>query len=59
MSQTKLSDVLYNAQFFTLGGGDDDVLVTLRLSLIEYIIKDANLICISFSFKHPQIFYES
>ena len=35
MSQTKLSDVLYNAQFFTLGGGDDDVLVTLRLSLIK------------------------
>ena len=35
MSQTKLSDVLYNAQFFFFVGGDDDVSVTLRLLLIE------------------------
>ena len=32
---------LYNTVFFTSGGGVDDVLV--RLSLIEQIIKDANL----------------
>ena len=38
--------------FFTLGGGVDDKLV--RLPLIEQIIKDVNLMCISFSVKHPQ-----
>ena len=31
--------------FFTSGGGADDMLV--RLSLVEEIIKDANLMCIS------------
>ena len=35
---------------------DDDVLV--RLSLIEQLIKDANLMSISFSVKHPQTFWE-
>ena len=43
--------------FFTSGGGVDDVLV--RLSLIKQIIKDANLMCISFSVKYLQIFWES
>ena len=43
--------------FFTLGGGVDDVLV--RLSLMEQIIRDVNLMCISFSVKDPQKFWES
>ena len=34
------------------GGGVHDVLA--RLSLIEQIIKDVSLMCISFSVKHPQ-----
>ena len=46
---------IYNTTFFILGG--DDVL--MRLSLIKQIIKDVNLMCISFSVKHPQIFWES
>ena len=41
--------------FFPIGG--DDVLI--RLSLIIQIIKDVNLICISFCVKHTQIFWES
>ena len=47
---------IYSTVFFTPGGGVDDVL--LRLSLIEQIIKYANLMCISLSAKHPQIFWE-
>ena len=47
----------YNTVFFPSGEGVDDVLV--RLSLVEKIIKDANLMCISFSVKHPQTFQES
>ena len=43
--------------FFPSGGGVDDVLV--RLFLMEQIIKDVNLMCISFSVKHPQTFWES
>ena len=43
--------------FFTLGGSVDDVL--MRLSLVLQIIKDANLICILFSVKHLQTFWES
>ena len=46
---------IYNAVFFPSGGDD----VWMRLSLIKQIIKDANLMCISFSVKHPQIFWES
>ena len=46
---------IYNYSFFPSGG--DDVL--MRLSLIKQIIKDVNLMCISFSVKHPQIFWES
>ena len=42
---------------FTSGGSVDDILV--RLSLVAQIIKDANLMCISFSVKHSQIFWES
>ena len=48
---------LYNTVFFPSGGGVDDVLV--RLSLIKQIIKDVKLMCLSFSVKHPQIFWES
>ena len=40
---------------FPLGG--DDMLI--RLSLIIQIIKDVNLMCISFSVKHLQIFWGS
>ena len=43
--------------FLNSGVGVDDVLV--RLSLIGQIIKDANLMCISFGVKHPQIFWKS
>ena len=46
---------IYNTVFFPSGG--DDVL--MRLSLIKQIIKDVNLICISFSVKHAQTFWES
>ena len=46
---------IYNTVFFP--SGDDDVLI--RLSLIKQIIKDVNLMCFSFSVKHPQIFWES
>ena len=48
---------IYNTVFFPSGGVVDDVLV--RLSLIKQIIKDVNLMCLSFSVKHPQIFWES
>ena len=48
---------VYSTAFFPSGGGVDDVLV--RLSLNIQIIKDFNLMCISFSVKHPQIFWES
>ena len=48
---------IYNTVFFPSGGGVDDVLV--RLSLIKQIIKDVNLMYLSFSFKHPHIFWES
>ena len=41
--------------FFPSGGDVDDVL--LRLSLIKQIIKDVDSMCISFSDKHPQIFW--
>ena len=43
--------------FFTSGGDVDDVL--LRLTLIEKIIKDTNLMSILFNVKHPQTFRES
>ena len=50
---------IYNSVFFFFhsGEGVDDVLV--MLSLIKQIIKDINLICISFSVKRPQIYLES
>ena len=48
---------IYNTVFFPSGGGVNDVFV--RLSLIKQIIKDVNLMCFSFSVKHPQIFWES
>ena len=41
---------IYNTVFFPSGGGVDDVLV--RLSLIKQIIKDVNLMCLSFSVIH-------
>ena len=46
---------IYNTVFFP--SGDDGVL--MRLSLIKQIIRDFNMMCISFSVKHPQIFWES
>ena len=61
---TKLLKVLYTVLFFffflTSGEGVkgvDEMLV--RLPLIEQIIKDVNLMCMSFSVKHPQTFRES
>ena len=48
---------IYNTVFFHSGGDVDDVLV--RLSLIRQIIKDVNLMCLSFSVKNPQIFWGS
>ena len=48
---------IYNTVFFPSGGGVDDLL--MRLSLIKQIIKDVNLMCLSFSVKHRQIFWES
>ena len=48
---------IYNTVFFPSGGGVDDMLI--RLSLIKQIIQDVNLMCISFSVKHAQIFWES
>ena len=48
---------IYSTVFFTSSGGLDDVL--LRLTLIEQIFKDTNLMSISLSAKHPQTFCES
>ena len=53
----KIICAIYNTIFFNSGGSVDDVLV--RLSLVVQIIKDANLMCISFSVKHSQTFWES
>ena len=44
---------IYNTVFFPSDG--DDVLMLL----IKQVIKDINLMCILFSVKHPQIFWES
>ena len=48
---------IQTTEFFPSGGGVDDVLV--RLSLIKQMIKDVKLMYISFSVKHPQIFWET
>ena len=48
---------IYNTAFFPSGGGVDDVLV--RLPLIKQLAKDVNLLCFSFSVKHPQTVWES
>ena len=48
---------IYNTVFFPSGGGVDDELV--RFSWIRQVIKDVDLMCLSFSVKHPQIFWES
>ena len=48
---------IWNTVFFPSGGGVDDML--MRLSLIKKIIQDVNLMCISFSVKHSQIFWGS
>ena len=48
---------IYNTVFFRSGGSVDDVLV--KLLLIKQIIKDVNVMCFSFSVKHPHIFWES
>ena len=47
---------IYSTTFFPSGGNVNEVLV--RLLLKEQIIKDVNLMCISFSVKHPQTFRE-
>ena len=47
---------IYNTFFLLSGEAVDGVL--MRLLLIKQIIKDVNLMCISFSDKHPQIFWE-
>ena len=52
-----LKQVKYFVIKLLTSGGVGDVLV--RLSLIKQIIKDVNLVCLSFSVKHPQIFWES
>ena len=53
----KLLNVLYTVPFFLASGrGIDNVLV--RLSLIEQMIRDANLVCISFSVKNQQTLWE-
>ena len=48
---------LYSTIFFPSDRCVDDVFV--RLLLMEQIIKDVSLMCISFSVKHPQTFRES
>ena len=48
---------VYNTVFFPSGGGIDDLLV--KLLLIKQIIEAVNLMCLSFSVRHPQIFWES
>ena len=48
---------IYNTVFLPSGGVADDVWV--RLPLIKQIIKDVSSMCLSFSVKHPQIFWES
>ena len=40
---------IYNTVFFPSGRGVDEVLV--QLSLVKQIIKDSNLMCLSFSVK--------
>ena len=45
---------IYRTVFFPSGG--DNVL--MRLLLIKQIIKDVNLMCISFRVRHPQVFWE-
>ena len=50
----KIISAIYSAIFFNSGESVDDVLV--RLSLVVQIIKDANLMCISFSVKIPRHF---
>ena len=47
---------IYSTIFFPSGGSAHDVLV--KLLLIKQIIKDINLMCISFSVKHPLTFWE-
>ena len=48
---------IYSIVFFFSGGGVGDML--LRFSLIKQVIKGVNLMCIAFSVKHPEIFWES
>ena len=52
-----IKSVICNTVFLHSSEVVDDVLV--RLLLIKQIIKDVNLMCLSFSVKHPQIFWES
>ena len=52
-----IKGAIYSIVFFPWGGGVDDVLV--RLPLIKQIIKDVSFMCITFSVKQPEIFWES
>ena len=54
-AEKNIKCAIYNTVFF-LSGSDD---VLMRLSLIKQIIKDVNLMCISFDVKYPQSFRES
>ena len=42
--------------YFSAGGSYD---VMVKLPLIKQIVKDINLMCISFSVKHPQVSWKS
>ena len=57
MEVYKIICAINSTIFFTSGGSVDDVLV--RLLLFAQIIKNGNLMCILFSVKHSQTFWES
>ena len=52
-----IRSAIYNTVFFPSGGDVENVLV--RLSLIKQITENVNFMCLSFSVKHPQIYWES
>ena len=57
MEVSVIKYAMYNNVFSPSGECVDDVLV--RLPLIKHIIKHVNLMCVSFSAKHPQILWGS
>ena len=50
-----IESTTYSTVFSSVGGVDG---VFMRLLLIEKIVKDVNLKCISFRVKYPQSFWE-